>query len=56
MLPIPKVPMKYERVNFVISVCVHQWLNLCYGCYMFWTFSFVSVWFFLSTSCSLLSC
>lgn len=46
MLPIPKVPMKYERVNFVISVCVHQWLNLCYGCYMFWTFSFVSFGFF----------
>lgn len=28
MLPIPKVPMKYERVNFVTALCVHQWLNL----------------------------
>lgn len=54
MLPIRKVPIKYERVNFVKFVCVHQWLNLCYGWLFFLNFCFVSV--FLSTSCCLWSC
>lgn len=56
MLPIPKVPIKYERMNFVTFVCVHPWLNLCYGYVICFGLSVLFQFdFFLSTSCSLWS-